>query len=311
MRRSPGLVCGISVGVLLLLTAATPEGGAPEILFGLPWGGDGLALNAGPEQVPAGPTAVALDSTGTMWLLDNIGQRLVAYDNTGRQVGVIPLPDGQREDLAIADDGRFALLSLHLRQVEELDASGQLCGTLAVSPLLGPLGRIGFDGQGRLEIANLHGERFVLGTPEQPLGERQSLLARRQGLPGSTIDCGIRVDRQQASLYRYPAAGPLASERGPRPEILPLQLGSVSAARLLTACSDEGMAILVERLLPGAPLQVERELVTLKNGRVTGRAPLPDDELYQGLGAVALRAGQLVRLSPTPSGLWVWRWRLP
>jgi hypothetical protein len=119
------------------------------------------------------------------------------------------------------------------------------------------------------------------------------------------------VDHQQATLYRYPAAGPLASERGQRPEILPLPLGSISAARLLTACSDEGMAILVERLLPGTTLQVERELVTLKKGEVTGRSPLPAEELYQPFGSVALRAGRLVRISPTPSGLWVWRWRLP
>jgi hypothetical protein len=288
--------------VLAIVTLfSSSAAGEPELLFTAEWGGDsGLEIAGGKESPVRGPTSVALDPLGNVWILDNLNNRLVGYDEKGRQVGEVQLAPGHRDDLAIGPDGSFALYSMHLRQIEILDRDGRPQGFLKLSPLLAPVGRISFPGE--IEIENAHGERFRLGTPDNPRPIKQVLLGR-------SLECGIRVDAGTARLYTQNTT-PLVVEGKRSYRIADLDLGTVASARPVTDCTATSFLIEAERLLPGTKINVEREVARVRDHDVKERWVVRDAWLYQPFRRFASHGDTAIMILPADSGLQVWRWRL-
>lgn len=290
----------VLLSVILFSTAAAGE---PELLFTARWGGEaGLEVAGGKDSPVRGPTSAALDPLGNIWILDNLQNRLVGFDEKGIQIGMVPLSPGHRDDLAIGPDGTFALLSMHLYQIETLDRDGRPLGFLKLSPLLAPLGRISFPGE--IEIKNAHGERFRLGTADHPRPIKQVLFGRR-------FDCGIRVDAGRARLYTREHSTGTVPEGKRTYRISDLDLGNVTAARPVTDCAEPAFLIELERLLPGTKVDVEREVALVRDLEVKGRWSIEGVSLYQPFRRFASRKGVVIMILPVQEGLQVWRWRLP
>jgi hypothetical protein len=293
MRRA------VLVIVMLFSTAAAGE---PELLFTAQWGGDaGLGIAGGKDSPVRGPTSAALDPLGNVWILDNLQNRLVGFDRKGMQIGVVPLSPGHRDDLAIGPDGSFALLSLHIRQIEVLDRDGRPRGHLKLSPLLAPIGRISFPGE--LEIENAHGERFRLGTADNPRQVKQALFGRRS-------ECGVRVDEGRARLYTLSHSSGTLAEGKRSCRITDLDLGDVASAHPATDCSKPAFLIEVERLRPGTRVDVERIVALVRDLDIAERWCVKDASLYVPFRRFASRGDTAIMIFPVQEGLQVWRWRL-
>jgi len=286
--------------IAVLMLVAAPAAGEPELLFTARWGGDaGLGIEGGKESPARGPTSVALDPLGNVWILDNLNDRLVGYDEKGSPAGEVLLSPGHRDDLAVGPDGSFALLSMHLSQIEVLDRDGRPLGFLKLSPLLAPFGRIGFPGE--LEIENPHGERFSLGTLDNPRPIKQVLFGRR-------MKCGIRVDDGATRLYTQDNSEVVAEGRRSY-RVTDLDLGEVASARPVTNCFQRSFLIEVERLLPGAKVIIEKEVILVRDLDVQERWRVADS-LYQPFRRFSSREKTVIMILPVDSGLQVWRWRL-
>jgi hypothetical protein len=289
-----------ALAIVMLFSA--PAAGEPELLFTAQWGSDaGLEIAGGKKSPVRGPTSVALDPLGNVWILDNLKSRLVGFGEKGERIGEVLLSPGHRDDLAIGPDGSFALLSMHLGRIEILDRDGQPRGILKLSPLLAPLGRISFTDE--LEIENPYGERFRLGTVDNPRPIKQVLFGRR-------MECGIQVDAGAARLYIQDNAKVVAEGRRSY-RVTDLDLGEVSSARSVTDCSKKSFLIEVERLLPGTKVIVEREVTLIRDLDVQVRWNIRDAWLYQPFRRFATRGDTAVMILPVESGMQVWRWRLP
>ena len=288
------------ISVILFSTTAAGE---PELLFTARWGGDaGLEIAGGKDSPVRGPTSVALDPLGNIWILDNLQDRLVGFDDKGTQIGITPLSPGHRDDLAIGPDGSFALLSMHIRQIEILDRDGRPQGFFKLSPLLAPLGRISLPGE--LEIENAHGESFRLGTADHPRPVKQVLFGRR-------FECGIRVDNGKARLYTQDSATGTVAEGKRVYRITDLDLGSVASARPVTDCSEPGFLIEVERLGEATKVVVDREVALVRDSDVEQRWTIDGRSLYQPFRRFASLGRTVIMILPVEPGLQVWRWRLP
>ena len=282
--------------VMLFSTSATGE---PELLFTAQWSGLGIA--GGKGSPVRGPTSVALDPLGNIWILDNLNSRLAGYDEKGGQIGEVQLTPGHRDDLAIGPDGSFALLSMHLRRIEVLDRGGRPQGFLKLSPLLAPFGRISFPSE--IEMQNPHGEIFRLGTVDRPRPIKQVLFGRR-------MECGIRVEDGQAYLHTRKNAETVAEGRRPY-RVSDLDLGIVASARPATDCTKGSFLIEVERLRPAAKVFVEREVTLFGSEEIKERWNVREAWLYQPFRRFASRGDTVLMILPVESGMQVWRWRLP
>lgn len=288
----------VLIGFMLFSTAAAGE---PELLFCARWGGDsGLGIEGGKESPVRGPTSVALDPLGNVWILDNPNSRLVGYDQKGARLGEVTLTPGHRDDLAIGPDGSFALLAMHLSRIEVLDRDGRPQGFLKLSPLLAPLGRISFPGE--IEIENPHGERFRLGTVDHPRPIKQVLFGRR-------LECGIRVDAGRARLYTLEHSIETVAEGRRTYRTNDLDLDEVASARPVTDCSKPAFLIEVERLLPVTKVNVEREVALVRDLGVIQRWSIESTMLYTPSRRFASRGNTVIMILPVESGLQVWRWR--
>lgn len=107
---------------------------AIEVLFTVEVDDDGVGYaNVGGEEiVPSGPSAIAVDHDGRVWIVDQVNRRLLVYSQSGSQVAVIDLTEyevASAFDLAAGRD-RLLLLDLYVAmdryRLLELDYNGDL-----------------------------------------------------------------------------------------------------------------------------------------------------------------------------------------
>jgi hypothetical protein len=235
---------------------------------------------------------------------------LLSFGEDGHPGRVVDLAPRHFDGLAVGPDGTFAVLSLHLRRVEILDAAGNLVQVVKLPVHLGPVRNIGFTGAGELEAVNAHGERFNTGRPGAMRPVRAMLLDRKRGPVGSESACGIRVEEGRAFLYLWRDTDGPSTSRGSRPDVVPLDLGRVVAARPVTPCSKEGMLLEVEHTSEDGLTQIAREVAFIKNGRVETAWSLEAPQTYVPFGRFACRGSDAVMMLPAREGLQVWHWKL-
>jgi hypothetical protein len=86
---------------------STGEEAGAEVVAAFGWGrGDEqLGRERQPEGNPEGPMSFALGPDGSVWILDQVNQRLVKLDPAGRRMGTVPLPLQAAQDVVVTKDG--------------------------------------------------------------------------------------------------------------------------------------------------------------------------------------------------------------
>ena len=294
--------------VAFVLTGRTPAAPAavPEPLLVLPWNTGGGPTLSGPttEAASRGPAALALDAAGRVWILDTLSQRLLVYDRAGDRRPGVALPRGTWDGLALGPAGDAAVLCRAERRIRLAADHGP---PLPVSRHVGPLTALGWGADG-LDVENLHGERFALGTPADPRPERAALLGRRRGPAGSAIDCGVDVKDGRATLLCGAMSGAWTDGRWRPAVAFALPWRDVAAARPVTACTTNEVLLRVDRRTGAG---TSRSWTLIRQGQVEATWTLGGPDLYVPFGQVAREGAEVVWLHPTPEALHVLHARLP
>jgi len=92
-------------------TALAPDAGVPEartgggqVLASFGWGnGEGNLGHSRPDEAnPEAPMSLTVDALGQVWILDQVNERLMKLDRSGKQVGTMPLTVQAAQDVVIA-----------------------------------------------------------------------------------------------------------------------------------------------------------------------------------------------------------------
>jgi hypothetical protein len=84
----------------------------PEVVLQIPWGKGGatLARLDAQEGASEGPMSFAVDSSGELYVLDQVEKRIVRFDARGQLQSEIALPAPTFQELDVTEDGRFVVL---------------------------------------------------------------------------------------------------------------------------------------------------------------------------------------------------------
>lgn len=150
------------------LPAATAAAGRVVATFG--WGsGEGdLGRHRPGEGNPEAPMSVTTDPAGNTWVLDQVNQRLVKLDRSGKRQGTVPLPVQAAQDVAVAQDGTVAVMDrLVDRSVALVGPDGKPLGELRLEgkglPEGGGVTGVFTDGD-KVFAEREHGDLVTLGT---------------------------------------------------------------------------------------------------------------------------------------------------
>jgi hypothetical protein len=117
----------VSVPAMAARSANPPPPGA--VIAHLPWGGSGHAVGRvdGDQAASEGPMSFAAAADGGLYLLDQVGLRVLALRADGTIAREIPIPAATFQELAVWPDGRLILLDRLARaSLVILDPRGRL-----------------------------------------------------------------------------------------------------------------------------------------------------------------------------------------
>ncbi len=170
--------------------AASPP---PEVRFHAAWGtrDDQLGRERLAEGNALGPTSVAADVGGDVYVLDPVNGRLVRRGVDGKVRSTLAVDLRAPEDLAVAADGSMAVLDRHAdRQVALYDANGRLNGKLAVTgehlPDPGEVTGVFVDGDD-VYLERRHERLVHVGTTKGKAAEPRTELAGRPSRDGELL----------------------------------------------------------------------------------------------------------------------------
>jgi streptogramin lyase len=186
-------------------TASASDGGLPEARTGpgqvfaeLGWGsGEGQLGKDRPDEAnPEGPMSLTVDAQGTVWVLDQVNQRLVKLDRSGQPAGSVPLPLQAAQDVVTTKDGKTLVLDrLVDKAVAVLGPDGKQLGELSLEgkglPEGGAATGLFTDGDD-VYVEREHGDSVLVGnTKGQPNAERPEVPGRPAGDGKTFLTAGI------------------------------------------------------------------------------------------------------------------------
>ncbi|MDX2015818.1 MAG: hypothetical protein SFW67_36830 [Myxococcaceae bacterium] len=123
-------------------SGSTSSPGGAEVIASFGWGSgpDDLGRERQQEGNPEGPMSLAPGPDGTLWVLDQVNQRLVKLDAKGRRVGTVPLPLQAAQDVVVTKDGSALVMD---RLVDKAVA--------VIGPDGKPRGELPLEGKGLAE----------------------------------------------------------------------------------------------------------------------------------------------------------------
>lgn len=185
--------------------AAVGDGGLPEaravggeVLARFGWGsGDGNLGHSRPDEAnPEAPMSLTVDAVGNVWILDQVNERLVKLDRSGKQLGTVPLTLQAAQDVVVAKDGTVVVLDrLVDKSVALLGPDGKARGEL---PLIGKGLEEGgavtgvFTDRGDVFVEREHGDSVRVGATSGEAAQDRSEIPGRPAGDGRTyLTAGI------------------------------------------------------------------------------------------------------------------------
>lgn len=291
---------------------------AAEVVLRAAWGGEvaDLGRRQADESAPEGPMSFAVDDDGTLYLLDQVNQRVQLFKG-GAHLRSIPLSADTFQDLGLLDGDRLLLLDRLVRR--ELVFVRRSDGReLASVPIEGP----GLPEGGAVTglfvrpdgvwLEHLHTSLVHVATLDGQAAPQRAVLPGRFAHDGKTLLQAARDGDDAALLWRRDLTG--ADTTGGMSQVrfeLPLLY-------LFALASDaQGRIYLGAHLarFAGAPhfevVDEREEVVVLgPDGRLRGRVALmPNtgpEELFVSLRVAA--DGCLYHLVADDLGVTVWRY---
>ena len=190
------------------LDAGVPEArtGAGQVVATFGWGnGDGNLGHSRPDEAnPEAPMSLTVDALGQVWILDQVNERLVKLDRSGKRVGTVPLTVQSAQDVVVAADGTAMVMD---RLVDKAIA--------LIGPDGKPRGELPLVGKGLLEsgastglftdgkdvfVEREHGDSVRVGnTSGEASKERPEIPGRPAGDGRTYLTAGI-VDGRSGTV---------------------------------------------------------------------------------------------------------------
>lgn len=192
-------------GVAPTAKTTTVDAGVPEARTGpgqviatFGWGnGAGNLGHSKPDEAnPEAPMSLTVDALGQVWILDQVNERLVKLDKSGKEIGSMPLTVQAGQDVVVAPDGTVMVLDrLVDKSVALMGPDGKPRGEL---PLVGKGLEEGgastglFNDGNDVFVEREHGDSVKLGTTSgEASKERPEIPGRPAGDGKSYLTAGI------------------------------------------------------------------------------------------------------------------------
>ncbi len=119
------------------LDAGVPEArtGPGTVVASFGWGsGEGNLGRSKPDEAnPEAPMSLTVDALGQVWILDQVNERMVKLDRSGKPIGTVPLPVQAAQDVVVGPDGTALVLDrLVDKSVALIGADGKPRGELPI-----------------------------------------------------------------------------------------------------------------------------------------------------------------------------------
>jgi hypothetical protein len=194
----------------------------------IPWGSrDGqVGLEpGGVEHLAQGPSSLAVDSTGAVWILDRLNRRLVRLSSRPDDAAqIVAATDFDAEDFALGPDGAVALYSPLRSRIVVQDGSDRRA-EMAIPGAIQDVVGLALGKSRQLTLFTADQEFFRLGSPSVPQILSAVLHSKREGAarlqdgssvmslrhPDGSIELQHRVADGEPSRLALP--GPALSAR--------------------------------------------------------------------------------------------------
>lgn len=187
-------------GVMKATTATVVDGGLPEsrtgagvelAKFGWGAGAGNLGRSRPDEANPEAPMSLTVDALGQVWILDQVNERLVKLDRSGKPVGTVPVPVQAAQDVVVTPDGKALVMDrLVDKSIAILGPDGKQVGEL---PMLGKGLEEGGASTGLFSdgkdvyVEREHGDSVRIGSTSGEANRERPELPGRPAQDGTTL----------------------------------------------------------------------------------------------------------------------------
>ncbi len=279
--------------------AALESDGAKLVPFGDKGNELGFAA-AVSERAAFGVPAVGRLASGDVLVLDALHSRVVRVAADGAMT-VVAKVDHDADDLAVADDGSFAVKRSTTPKVVVYTAQGARVGELSFG-ILQDVERIALGPSRRVTAISAHQERYSLGSPTFPASETEVLHSKREGIASRVDGAGVSVIREKdGSIVLVSIRAGAGDERST--EVSRMKIGEGDSARIVGMTGNLA-CLRVEHLAKTTEIAVDREAVCADatNGNVTFRTALGAPGAYVPHRELSFENGALTFAKPETNG---------
>lgn len=274
------------------------------------WGsGEGqLGSSRQPEGNPEGPMSFGVGPDGSVWILDQVNQRLVKLDAKGRRLGTIPVPVQAAQDVVVTKDGSALVMDrLVDKAVAIIGPDGKPRGELALEGKGLPEGGAStglFDDGDDVLVEREHGDLVRLGKTSGKADPERGEVPGRPSKDGAAYFTAMLVEPRAGMVALTAVSKATLTHRFTRQ----LSFGGPVLSLVLLDSDASGLAYLgAQREVPGSTPEAPRlGLVVLcvdgADGHPVGQVAFP---------ANAMAEESFRELSVTPEGAILFLRRTP
>lgn len=266
------------------MPVASPSGqGQVFATFG--WGsGEGQLAHKRPDEAnPEAPMSLAMDKYGNVTVLDQVNDRVVKLDKTGKVIGSTPLTLQAAQDVTIASDGTTLVMDRIVdKSVAVIGPDGKLLGELPLEGKNleegGAATGVFTDGED-VYVEREHGDLVKIGTTKGKADPEREEVPGRLSRDGTAYLTAWFAGVGEERVYVGAIEKASKTQRFQRE----YRLGLPVVGLMLLDTDRSGviyLAALTSVAIPGKPDTERRPMVLLLcldplDGRPLGRAELP------------------------------------